>query len=1386
MKQAKLSKTLTTVLATLLLATTIIALASAQPAAPQKFEGRPDVSQLEAQQVTDVRVYQDKDVPEDEPGVYIVMLADAPLAFYDGGVAGLDSTSTASTGDRKLDAASPASVAYMSYLDGKQSQAIESANEALDRSLDVAYQYKVVLNGYAAEMTPAEAAKIARLPGVIRVEREIEYELQTDSGPAWIGADTIWDGSASGVPTKGEGVIVGVIDTGIDPWNPSFADVGGDGYDHDNPRGAGTYYGVCDSTDPSYDATFPCNDKLIGAWGYPTVNGGDPRDVDGHGSHTASTAAGNVVFDSVIVTPSRTFTATQISGVAPHANIIAYAACCTSAALTAAKEQIVIDGVDVVNYSIGASALTSDPWASADAVSWLAVRDAGIFVATSAGNNGPGDMTVGAPADLPWMMSVGASSHDRTFLNSITLDDGVNAPVTLDGMSMTGSLDTPTKVVFAADYADPANGISADDARLCADGIFPAGTFNGEIVVCERGTYGRVAKGQTVADGGASGYVLAQPDEFTGGPGSLAPDPHVVPAVHIDYYKYQEMLAYFAAAPGDVMGTIAGSTMDVADKYGNEMASFSSRGPNGGLLGDYPIPNVTAPGRAIWAAYHQGAADGDYTFNVIQGTSMSSPHVAGAGALMVALHPTWTPAQIQSALMGTANTAVTNDDGTNPATPFAMGAGHIDLEMAAKSGLVMDVTTAEFEASDPREGGDPKDLNLVGLGNDQCVGDCSWTRTLESTAAVNVTWTASFTSTDGLAATVEPASFEIAPGATQVITITVDASGATQDEWGFGKVALASSDAGVPDFHFPVSVKPTISSLPTIVEIATNRDAGSQMVNDMLALEITDMTLRSALVKPDTTTFQLAEDPTNSIPEGFFDDLSQVYWNAFDVPAGTVRVVQEILDTTSPDLDMSVGFDTNGNGMPDPDEIVCQSASGGSYESCSLINPAPGTYWVIVLNWEASGAGVEDFVELATAVISENDALAFDAPATVPSTTLFDIRLFWDESTMMAGDVWYGYFDMGTDAGNAGNLGVVPVDLVRLPDDVVKTVNTDYAVPGDTVQFTITVNPNNWDQEIAYSLVDFIPDGLTYVPSSAQADIGTVSVVGNILTWSGSLEVPSTTYAITSNATDLTCETPFSHGGYQDAETAHGFGTLAGLEGDTISWSFTTLGLNTDFYGEAISSVPSFTDDGYVAFLAGNTGAGVAPWANQSLPNPDAPNALAAPYWRDLQITYDLDTNKGVTGVNYGVLWLTEFDDIHEWGNPANSLDMEIMAWYVADPLPAASGGGYDMFYAYDNVNISDVVGTVGIENADGTDATQFAYNDFTPTNGLVVCLDLISTAVPIEITYQATVDADAPVGSTIVNTATHDIDYAGTKVESASVPLHIGIPYYLPIIAKP
>ena len=353
-------------------------------------------------------------------------------------------------------------------------------------------------------------------------------------------------------------------------------------------------------------------------------------------------------------------------------------------------------------------------------------------------------------------------------------------------------------------------------------------------MVCERGEYGRVAKGESVAAGGAGGYILAQPAEFGGGPGALASDPHVIPGVHIDYHTYQALLAHLTAA-GDtpVMGTITGATLDINDSHADVMASFSSRGPNRGMLPDLIVPNVTAPGRSIWAAYHQGnGGDGTYTFNVIQGTSMSSPHVAGAGALMVAEHPNWTPAQIESALMTTARDTVKNDDGQNMATPFAQGSGHVDLRKAAHAGLVLDVTTAELEAANPaNEGGDAKSLNIASMGDSRCLGACSWHRTVKSSLEMTQTWNAMVMVADGVTMTgmVDPMSFTLAPGAMQELTITVDVTGLPADQWAFAKVMLtpAGQDGHVSAAHLPIAVKPTTAILPPSLKIDTRRNAGS-------------------------------------------------------------------------------------------------------------------------------------------------------------------------------------------------------------------------------------------------------------------------------------------------------------------------------------------------------------------------------------------------------------------------------------------------------------------------------------------------------------------------------------------------------------------------------
>ena len=362
---------------------------------------------------------------KDGRAVYIVRLSDAAVAVYKGGLPELAATSPLATGAARLDVNAPASVAYADYLKAEQNAFVEHCEHAFSRTLDVPFTYQNAFNGVAMELTPDEARAIAGLPEVISIQRERFEVPLTDDGPKLIGAPTIWRGSH--YPWRpgnmGEGAVVAVLDSGINFDHPSFADIGGDGYDHDNPLGSGNYIpgSYCDVVDPSF-----CNDKLIGAWAL--VQGPDdptsPDDSDGHGSHTASTAAGNVIPDATIEAPTTSLTR-RISGVAPHANIIAYDVCidsCPGSALLAAMEQVVIDasslpnGIQSLNYSISGG---NDPYNDAIEIAFLNAVAAGIYVSTSAGNAGPGPATTGH--NSPWVSATAASTHRRALEASVTL-----------------------------------------------------------------------------------------------------------------------------------------------------------------------------------------------------------------------------------------------------------------------------------------------------------------------------------------------------------------------------------------------------------------------------------------------------------------------------------------------------------------------------------------------------------------------------------------------------------------------------------------------------------------------------------------------------------------------------------------------------------------------------------------------------------------------------------------------------------------------------------------------------------------------------------------------------------------------------------------------------
>ncbi len=1289
-------------------------------------------------------------------GIFIVRLVGAPLATYRGGVAGFTATSPEVTGVDKLDITSAASVAYADYLRDNQTAFVVRLEKTLGHKADVRYNYINGTNGIAVWLTPNEATRVARMSGVESVQQEVIQDLATDVGPTFIGAPSIWGGATSCEPGGdcGEGVVVGVLDTGINAANPSFASPGPiDGYVYTNPLGS--YVGVCDETDPGYDDTFVCNDKLIGAWDYTGLGA---FDSDGHGSHTASTATGNFV-DASVVAPTLTVDV-AISGVAPHANVIAYHVCdedgCPSSNTMAAIDQAIADGVDVVNYSVG-SPSPEDPWSADEELAWLAAREAGIFVSHSAGNEGPAAATVGSPM-APWMTHVAAVTHNRKYINNLVdLTGGdTTPPGDIEGLGFTSGYG-PAEIVYAGDYPSALT----DTPALCGVGVigdyespWPAGTFDGEIVVCDRGTFGRVEKGANVLAAGAGGFVLV--DDGSG----LVGDAHDLPAVHITQADGAVLKDWLADGGASHTGTITGATADYSASNGDIMAGFSSRGPNQSVP-DMIAPSLAAPGVDIIAA---NGTDNEVSWGFNSGTSMAAPHVAGAAALLVGVHSDWTPAEIQSALMTTATTEVLKEDGSTPADAFDEGSGRVQLEYAVDAGLLMDVDNATFTDADPAIGGDPSTLNLPSMANSQCVLECSWTRTV--TATTDASWTVSASASD-FDLSVSPTTLNLTAGESADITVTADVSTADPKVWIFGEVSLVAS--GVPDAHLPVAVRPTTGDFPALVNIEARRDAGSVHLTDLTAIEITDFTVTPyGFTKGDVTSFLVAEDATN---DDAYDSNQGTWTTTVEVPEGTQRLVAETFDSTAPDLDLSIGSGSS----PSEATELCRSATASADEYCNIDAPASGTYWIRVQNWQGSGAA-EDEASISIAVVGGDEgSIDLNGPASQAQLEPFDADVLWDLTDPAVGDRYYGAVGMDTgDAapaavlGARNNIGVINVDLMRVDDDVTKTALIDgEAEPGSVVTFEIVVAPNPTDTDLEYQIEDVVPDGLTYVPGSATG--GLVEDSGT-LSWSGVMPaIGEAYYTVTDSNNDAMCDTGF--GGYVDLE---GFGINASsdISGDTHLWSAFSGQNPFQFFDDLYTGV-GVTDDGFVVFDGGYAG---SPWTPQAVPDPAAPNNLIAGFWHDFEIVYDAATNSGVSLATAGPeTSIVEYDNLRAYGTTTPMMDMEIVLTSTADNTP----GFYEAVVAFDNVS-STPVGTIGVENKTGTDGEALLNNaDSTGviSDGYQVCFNLTpGLSDPTVLTYDAVVSPDAE-NSVITNEVSHSVDQLGAKTEVASYALEVGGP---------
>uniref|UniRef100_A0A0D9Z981 Subtilisin-like protease n=1 Tax=Oryza glumipatula TaxID=40148 RepID=A0A0D9Z981_9ORYZ len=541
--------------------------------------------------------------------------------------------------------------------------------------------YTEVFEGFAARLTAAElAGVVSKKPGFVRAfPGRRTLRLMTTHTPEFLGL-TRGAGFWRDVAGYGKGVVVGLLDTGVHAAHPSFDDRG-------VPPPPARWRGSC-----AVAATRRCNNKLVGVKSFVDGGGGGDDDV-GHGTHTASTAAGNFVAGGA---SDRGLGAGTAAGIAPGAHVAMYKVCngsgCDDDAVLAGFDEAMKDGVDVLSVSLGrwsSPPFDEDPIAIA---AFSAVAR-GITVVCAAGNGGPEPSTVSN--DAPWLLTVAAGSVDRSFSTTVLLGNG--ELVAGQALAQQPNSSTSYYPLLFSEKQPKCNEL----AGIVGDGVA------GHLVVCQSDPVEDESVVSAMMATGAGGVVLinTESEGYTTvledyGPGMVQVT--VAGGHNITEYARSSSSSAGGCKPN---ATVVFDNTLLSVHPAPTVASFSSRGPSKVAPGVLK-PDVLAPGLNILAAWpphlqHGGGGGGGGLFKVISGTSMATPHASGVAALVKSRHPDWSPAAIKSAILTTSDAV---DGAGNPildehherATAFLTGAGHINPARAADPGLVYDIAVADY------------------------------------------------------------------------------------------------------------------------------------------------------------------------------------------------------------------------------------------------------------------------------------------------------------------------------------------------------------------------------------------------------------------------------------------------------------------------------------------------------------------------------------------------------------------------------------------------------------------------------------------------------------------------------------------------------------------